>query len=415
MPLRLIPAILLLLIALGISVRNSRYGLYLVVLSVFFNPGSFVWLLDSFHIPLLLALSTLVAAIKEGKLSAMDRPLPVQDRLFILMLFFLALSAAAGEFHARTFPMLENWIKLFVMYSLILRVLREEEHVRQLWFLVLMAIAILATRGMIHYLQGWDEITGLPHSTMEDRNDFALVLAMSMPFAYFFHRTGKGLASVAFFSLHGLIIAVLLVTHSRMGFLLVCGYFGILFLQSRRKLAFLVVMIPLVYIALSVAPRSLVDRFETISNYEEDESSMGRIHAWNAGMKMMKDRPVTGVGLNSFEIPKIYNHYAEEVPRVAHNAYIQLGAEAGIPALVLFLAIIFTSGWKVYRLRASSTDEKERNFCEAMLVSLILYCAGSMFLSAEDRESFYILVGSIGAISIIRTGKTGLSVMRIAE
>jgi putative inorganic carbon (HCO3(-)) transporter len=405
MPLRLIPAIFLMVIAVVCSLRNSRHGLCLLLLSIFINPGSFFWLIDSFHIPLLLGFSTGIAAIREGKIFGKDRHFPAQGWLFFWLLIFLTLSAVAGEIHSRTFPMLKNWVMLFFMFSLILVVFTEEEQVRNMWFLILGAIGLLAVRGLLHYFQGWDEITGLANSTMEDRNDFAMVLAMSLPFSYYFFRTEKGLLRIGFFILHGLILVVTLLTNSRMGFLLICIYLGILFLQSKRKTVYLIITIPVIILAISIAPKPIVDRMETITKYQEDASAMGRIQAWNVGLAMMIDKPITGVGLDSFERPGIFSRYSNYKPRVAHNAYIQLGAEAGIPALFLYLSIIVTSALKMWRLRSSSDDDTQRLFCNAMLVSLILYCGGAVFLSAEDRESFYVLIASVSAIGLIRESK----------
>lgn len=405
MPLRLIPTIFIVAVAIWVSLRNSRHGVFLLVISVFLNPGSFFWLIDSFHIPLLLGVVTGIATVREGKLFRDRLPLPSQNWMFTLMIVFLSISALEGSVHDRTYPMLENWVKLFILFSLVLRVLRDEEQVHRMWILILGAIGLLSLRGIYHFLVGYDEITGLPHSTMADRNDFAMVLSMTLPFAFYFFRTGKGLLRIAFFLLHGLILLVILITYSRMGFLLVFAYLIILFFQSRRKYAYLAVTVPLVFLAVSFAPESLVERVKTIRDYEADQSSMGRIRAWKAGIRMMQENPITGVGLNSFEIPEIYSRYADDIPHVAHNAYIQLGAEAGIPALVLYMLMIITTGGKLWQYRRESGDDSQKMFYSAMLVSLFLYCGGSIFLSAEDRESLYILIASVCVIDLVRRGK----------
>lgn len=411
MPLRMIPALFLLAVALFAAVRRSKHGMILLALSVFINPASLIWGLNDLHIPLLIGAATFVAVVREGRLARRGAMGQLQSVLFLLLMGFLTLSAASGAYPARTFPMLENWVKLFILFSLVLRVVDDETDVHDLWFFILGAFGLLALRGVYHYLSGYDEIGGLPYSTTGDRNDFAMVLAMCCPVAHFFFRTRTGVMKLAFLGLEVLMMGVTILTYSRMGFLLVVLYAGILFLQSPRRLLLGFLMVPAALIAFSLAPESLVQRVESIGEYEQDDSSMGRIRAWRAGLKMMEGRPLTGVGLNSFEVPDNYMRYAdlspgsEDIPRVAHNAYVQIGAEAGVPALLLFLSLIGTTLFKGWRLRRESTDERGRLFANAMLISLLLYSCGAVFLSAEDRESLYVVIASVCAVDLVRRGK----------
>ena len=415
MPLRLIVAMFLLLVALIASLRNAKHGLFLLVLSVFINPGSLIWSLDKLHIPLLLGFSTAITVVREGKISRKDIPFPIQNYVFFLLMAWLTLSAVSGAFPERTYPMLDRWLKLFILFSLILRVSMEENDIRQMWFLILGALWFLAMRGVYHYFVGYSEVGGLPNSTMGDRNDFAMVLSMCFPFAYYFFRTEKGLFKIGFFFLNILFIGVTIITYSRMGFLLVCIYLVILFIQSRRKIQYLAMVITAVFIAVSFVPKSLADRLSTIWKYQEDASAMGRLGAWETGYRMILANPITGVGLDSFEIPEIYSRYASDNnPHVAHNAYIQIAAEAGIPALILYLLMIVITLFKMWRLRRESHTEKERLFCNAILVSLLIYCCGAVFLSAEDREALYILFASAVTIDILRRERA-LAELRFQE
>lgn len=55
-------------------------------------------------------------------------------------------------------------------------------------------------------------------------------------------------------------------------------------------------------------------------DYRDDNSSMGRIEAWVAGMSMLQQHPLVGVGKGQF-----LEHYSRD----SHNSFVRAGAESG--------------------------------------------------------------------------------------
>lgn len=72
-----------------------------------------------------------------------------------------------------------------------------------------------------------------------------------------------------------------------------------------------------------------------------------RIYMWQSGVKIIRDHPWTGVGVDN--IARIYPAYAD--PKAVnvrgwselHNNYIQIAAERGLPGLLLYLWMIGTA------------------------------------------------------------------------
>lgn len=66
-------------------------------------------------------------------------------------------------------------------------------------------------------------------------------------------------------------------------------------------------------------------------------------YAFNeAALRMIADRPLSGFGLGAFQ--RVYPRYAVtigEQPRYAHNWYLELASEAGLPALAAFVAFLY--------------------------------------------------------------------------
>lgn len=81
-----------------------------------------------------------------------------------------------------------------------------------------------------------------------------------------------------------------------------------------------------------------------------------RISYWQGGLKMMKRAPVTGNGLNSFkDLYPLYKPLMAKPARNAHNNYLQLAIEIGIPGAIFFimfwLGIVAAAGKKAFSRR----------------------------------------------------------------
>jgi O-antigen ligase len=76
-------------------------------------------------------------------------------------------------------------------------------------------------------------------------------------------------------------------------------------------------------------------------------SSSDRLHYWEAAVRIIKDHPLTGAGLNTYS--KVINEYSSYYHFYVHNCYLQVAAELGLPGLAVLLWVLFTP--LVYALR----------------------------------------------------------------
>jgi len=79
-----------------------------------------------------------------------------------------------------------------------------------------------------------------------------------------------------------------------------------------------------------------------------------RLALWSEAGTMMKKNPLEGVGAGRFGALSP-TALADRDARWAHNAFLQQGAEAGVPGLLL-IAALFT--WAFVRLAAGATDSR---------------------------------------------------------
>jgi O-antigen ligase len=93
-------------------------------------------------------------------------------------------------------------------------------------------------------------------------------------------------------------------------------------------------------------PERLVDRIvdETLSSV--------RAELWSDALTMMGDSPSTGVGLGRFgQVSPVAAHEGDL--ETAHNEFLELGAETGIPGMVIALLLAF---WAFVRLAYGPSD-----------------------------------------------------------
>lgn len=83
----------------------------------------------------------------------------------------------------------------------------------------------------------------------------------------------------------------------------------------------------------------------------------GRLEVWQRAIYMMQDFPYTGIGLNTFDlVANVLYPFFLVGPEAhvihAHNNFLQIGVDLGIPGLVAYVGLltVFTlMAWRIYR------------------------------------------------------------------
>ena len=191
------------------------------------------------------------------------------------------------------------------------------------------------------------------------------------------------------FACAGIVSFALLLTFTRsvwLGWLV--AVFAVLLLN--RSTWIIYAMAVLVF-AITFMPDVMFSRM--VSSFDVRQSSnLDRIRMAEAGIEMIKDHPVLGVGpANVKEIYPLYRK--EDAPRFRpphlHNNIIQLWAERGILAVVAYLMLLglflreCARGWR----------GPAREFAEAgIAITVGLACAGLFEFNFGDTEVFLIML-----------------------
>ena len=105
----------------------------------------------------------------------------------------------------------------------------------------------------------------------------------------------------------------------------------------------LLLLYPVIFLAIwLVFPRPVLDRVVSIFDLRQS-ANYDRVCMTISGLQMVRDHPVTGVGLSM--VARVYPLYRRDdaprwhVPHL-HNNVVQIAAERGLPALAIWLAFI---------------------------------------------------------------------------
>ena len=145
-----------------------------------------------------------------------------------------------------------------------------------------------------------------------------------------------------------------------------------------------------------------------------DNSLLSRATETLAAALVIVDHPVVGVGPDMF--PLNYEQYAQvvgilirnDVARQAHNLYLGIGAELGIPGLVVFLIIAGLTVRMILAARRVSITRRPdlERLATPFLLALMTYYVTGMFLHLSFGRFYWLMLAVAGAAAIITLRET---------
>ncbi|MEX0729899.1 MAG: O-antigen ligase family protein [Aquisalimonadaceae bacterium] len=242
-----------------------------------------------------------------------------------------------------------------------------------------------------------------------DPNDLAMVLVFILPLAVVGFFAARGFRRYAFGVVTAAMLVAILLTSSRGGFLalLAVGVYLLLARLPRADGGFTSRISPgKAFIALLAAallvvatPQTAWDRIATVFSPGDDYNltdETGRIAIWKRGLAAMAERP-WGYGVKAFEAVEGERGGRHQA---AHNSFIQVGVELGVPGLLLYLALLRVCWTRLGALRvrglaADSPDPVTRllfMLATALRGSLIGFVVAGFFLSAAYSAILFVLI-----------------------
>ncbi len=325
---------------------------------------------------------TFVAALlSAGKTPRKIKDLPKEALYLLLLIAIMFVSSVLSPvWRGGAFFDTVDFAKIIIAWVLTFLLVTTLSRFRRIVFIQAASVVVIA---IVAIIKGHSEqrLSGVIGGIYSNPNDLALAIVLSLPFCLAFLLTAKnGIHKTAWSFGITLMMAALFMTGSRSGFidLVACGAVALWHFGVKGRRLFLIVGVGLIgLLSFLVLGKTLTQRFSSISNAtnaDEDEaraSYIERKQLMDVSLEAIAKYPVLGLGTNCLQ----YSGLWKEV----HIAYLQVAAENGIPAFILYLLYFYRGFVNLRRIRRAHPDPETRLFAGALYSSLIGFIVGASF------------------------------------
>ncbi|CAD7772030.1 O-Antigen ligase [Candidatus Methanoperedenaceae archaeon GB37] len=322
---------------------------YLILIHLFFEygrPQSFFPIIGALHPGYILHTLLFLCLFLKGKLLNFKN---IQTKCFLGIILLMTLHGPIAVNNYYAYLIWRGTLLYFIVYLSIVNFVDSFEKIEKyidIWIIINLFCAFVALKH-----GGKVPDSGF----MGDENDFALVMNMAIPFAYFmFLETNSTKKKILYLSACCIFIAANVASLSRGGFvglvpvILYCWY------KTPKKVLSTVI----VAIMISILYFSASSKYwQEVKSIKEENIQKGtgeeRIYQWKIGWNMFLDNPLIGVGQGNFpfrfreyEIAAGFYeglHGRSRAGRAAHSIYFTLIPELGILGILLFGGMIYFS------------------------------------------------------------------------
>lgn len=337
--------------------------------------------------------------------------LPARLSLLSVILFtFMLVSTAGTVSRNASLAALLNFGSYLCIFLMASSLKDRRDAAYGLIAVLLLSAIIVGAIGLREYIPNLREgaVTWRTFSTFFNPDYLAGFMVMLLPvaLAWYLSKTSPGVTAI---SVIGVVFCgvALAITGSRFGALAGAGgifIFLLLAVRSRSMGRFqwmrmVPVLIALV-LALAVVGKPILNRITNVKT--EAHSGSFRVYTWMGTARMSAAHPFFGTGIGTFETA-YPRHALVGYTALAHNSYLQLAAEAGIPA-ALILILLAAGAWvpacasAAKGLNHSDENRSPSEFAwlpdaNLMLCGIVAGTAASLMRNAVDSDWYITGVG----------------------
>jgi O-antigen ligase len=383
-------------------------------------PQQYFPFLNVIRINLLIGTFAIAAHVFAPPVSTVLR-FPTELKLAVALVVCAAISIPSSYWRSASVDAFSDFVRVVAVFWLLGQDVCSQRRLRiMFWTLTLVCVPVAAAAVNNYRLGVYDavgtRILGYSNNLASNPNDLALTLNLFLPFAAILAITARRLvARLAAWAVIAIAIAAIFVTFSRGGFLTLAIEAALLIqLVTRRKGAkMLVLAVVLGGLAVVMMPEGYGERIGTIVNIDSDQTGSAQMR-WSdtvASVQFMLGHPIVGAGVGQGHLA--LNQVRGAFWTVVHNAYLNYGVDMGIPALLLFVAMIvtsFRSVRRIERLPPSAIPTEVRWMASAVRISLAGFIVAAFFHPVGYDFYFFYLAGMAVALKATAARQFGVRV-----
>jgi O-antigen ligase len=289
--------------------------------------------------------------------------------------------------------------KAVIVALLVGLVVSSVQQLRQLIFIQAASVAAMTAFSVVVYRGG--RMGGVLGGVFDNPNDLAMNIALNWPICLMFLISTRNPFKKALWGV-GMLIMMrgLILTYSRSGFLALAvallfslWEFGI---RGKRHYLFGIAAFCAIAVAIFV-PGNYSDRLQSIFSNQVSaygDSKQEREELLKESLRITATHPLLGIG------PGNFGSYTRSW-HVTHNTYTELSAEDGIPALIMFIAILVMAFRNLRRTRLSKLYQESaevRLYTGGLWAGLAAYLMGAAFASTAYQLFPYFMVAYTTAL-----------------
>jgi putative inorganic carbon (hco3(-)) transporter len=333
----------------------------------------------------------------------------------ILLVFFLwnILSCFNSGYFSESFRGIFKVAEYGMIFIIMATGKWNRARIKRFVYLSVLAVMLVSLNGFFQYFTGEDLIrhrTLTPEdylkrisSSFRHPNDLgAYLMAMSVMLVSLMLSKRNKIKDFVLYSVPLLLaLTALYLTGSRGAWVSFVASFLMVGILKNRKIA--AVFVALLIAIFMFMPFVAKERIYGLFDFQSG-TTWERLKLWEGATNMVKEHPVLGFGVNTYS--KHFPRYKPEGyvdDRYAHNCYLQMAAEIGVPGAVIFIVFLVTV--LVFALKGilSMPDEVMRSFSVGLLAGVTGFALNSVvdthLYSVTLAVFFYMLLGFCFAVS----------------
>lgn len=339
--------------------------------------------------------------------------------VFLFFLWTLASSAMGEGVPAITWEIMTRFFKVILLFVFVVLIVDKKLHIDFFLWCVVLSVGFFGGLEALKYIAsgGGHKIEGFSGHVLGDRNELSLAFVISLPICYYllqqYGKESKWLR-LGLLGLMGLLIAAIIGTQSRGGFIAMLVLAGYFFLKSDRKIVLAIFSIVLAAALSQFVSSEWTSRMDTIGTADSDASFMGRVVAWKLSFILAMNHPFFGGGFKAlenfpiwielskdfFSYPFFYTGDAlpdQNAPHAAHSVYFQVMGEHGFIGLAIYLALLLRAFMLARSIAIRAKKHVELNWIASLAtmlqLSVFAFCVGGAALSFAYFELMFAIYG----------------------